>query len=100
MGQIIRLNTEDAPVISEAQQHPTLQELQEIVGGYIEIVYVMYGGKRVQLIVNEDGHAMRLPLNREATHIYHVTAALRGYRTCHPIVGNAVLLVGQDIQLE
>lgn len=100
MGQIVRLNTDGAPVITEAHKHPTLEELQEIVGGYIEIVYVMYGGKRIQMIVNEDGHAMSLPLNREATHIYHATAALRGYRTEHPIVGDAVLLVGQDIQLE
>lgn len=32
-----------------------LDKLQQLVGGYIEIVWVLYNGKRTAMIVNEDG---------------------------------------------
>lgn len=59
----------------------TLDELQEIVGGHIEIVYVRHLGHRREMIVNDEGHLVGLPLNRAASAIY-----------CGPIAGDVALL--------
>lgn len=55
----------------------TLEELQAIVGGYIEIVRVPGGF----LVVNEDGLLRRLPRNGQASRLHPSS----------PIVGDAVL---------
>jgi len=44
----------------------TLEELQKLVGGYIEIVSLANGDL---LVVNEDGMALGLPTNERATMI-------------------------------
>lgn len=60
-----------------------LEELQEVVGGYIEIVRLNDG--RV-IIVNEDGLSLNLPVNIEATNILR-----RDHFTTDYIVGNAIV---------
>ena len=60
-----------------------LEELQEVVGGYIEIVRLNDG--RV-IIVNEDGLSLNLPVNIEATNILR-----RDHSTTQYIVGNAIV---------
>ena len=60
-----------------------LEEMQEIVGGYIEIVRLNDG--RV-IIVNEDGLSLNLPVNIEATNILR-----RDHSTTQYIVGNAIV---------
>ena len=62
-------------------KRPTLEELQELVGGYIEVVYIKNGD---QLIVDEDGLMRQKFPNEDAS-------ILAG----KPIVGNAVLLKGK-----
>lgn len=57
---------------------PTLQEMQEYVGGWIEVVYLP---NDEQLIVNEEGLILELP--------YNSVASCHASRT---IVGNAILL--------
>jgi hypothetical protein len=57
---------------------PDLKQLQDMVGGYIEIVRLSDGR---QLVVNEDGLSLELPVN-------HVASTLAGCL----IVGPAVLL--------
>lgn len=54
----------------------TLAKMQEMVGGYVEFVYMR--GDKI-LIVNEEGLLMGLPLNQQATEIYG-----------HHIVGDAI----------
>ena len=60
-----------------------LEELQEVVGGYIEIVRLNDG--RI-IIVNEDGLSLNLPVNIEATNILR-----RDHSTTEYIVGNAIV---------
>lgn len=72
---------------------PTLDELQEMVGGYIEIVSLANGD---QMIVNEEGKIKGLPINKKATELYvgeemDDTCAGWDYDT---INGNAVILRG------
>ena len=60
-----------------------LEELQEVVGGYIEIVRLNDG--RI-IIVNEDGLSLNLPVNIEATNILR-----RDHSTTEYIVGTAIV---------
>jgi len=54
----------------------SLKQMQELVGGYVEFVYL---SDKV-LIVNEEGLLYGLPRNNQATEI-----------AGHPIVGDAIL---------
>ena len=54
----------------------SLKQMQELVGGYVEFVYL----KDKVLIVNEEGLLYGLPRNNQATEI-----------AGHPIVGDAIL---------
>lgn len=58
---------------------PSLEEAQEAVGGFVEMIPVQHG----QLLVNEEGLIMSLPPNPTASQI-----------AGRPIVGNAMLLKG------
>ena len=60
-----------------------LEEMQEIVGGYIEIIRLNDG--RI-IIVNEEGLNLNLPVNIEATNILR-----RDHSTTQYIVGNAIV---------
>lgn len=48
----------------------TLEELQKLVGGYIELVTLPRGNGRVTAYVNEDGLSKELPFNYRASQIY------------------------------
>ena len=63
---------------------PTLEELQDLVGGYIQIVIDRFGE---QLIVNEEGVLMGLPYNRKATELLNDKFNVQDF-----VVGDAVLL--------
>jgi len=54
----------------------SLKQMQELVGGYVEFVYL---NDKV-LVVNEEGLLFGLPRNNQATEI-----------AGHPIVGDAIL---------
>ena len=63
---------------------PTLEELQDLVGGYIQIVIDRFGE---QLIVNDEGVLMGLPYNRKATELLNGKFNVQDF-----VVGDAVLL--------
>jgi len=63
---------------------PTLAEMQEMIGGYIERVNLNNPGK--VMYVDEDGLAKNLEVNSFATFLTGTT-----------IVGNAVILDGFDL---
>ena len=69
------------------QKPPTLEKLQELVGGYIEVIPInnIAGHKQCQLIINEEGSLYGLPVNRDASIIAK-----------REIVGNAVILTGDN----
>lgn len=60
-----------------------LEEMQEIVGGYIEVIRLKDGRL---MIVNEEGLLQGLPVNIEATNILR-----RDHSTTQYIVGNAIV---------
>ena len=60
-----------------------LEEIQEIVGGYIEIIRLKDG--RI-IVVNEEGLNLNLPVNIEATNILR-----RDHSTTQYIVGTAIV---------
>jgi hypothetical protein len=47
----------------------TLDELQALVGGYIEVVHAR--GRRRWLVLNEEGRELMLKVNVPATRLYH-----------------------------
>jgi Na+/alanine symporter len=47
-----------------------LKTLQEAVGGYIELVTVIYGVKRCVAFVNEEGRLKNLEFNERASNAY------------------------------
>jgi len=62
----------------------TLEEAQELVGGYIEAVRMT--DKKLSLIVNEEGMLFGLPVNRNATRLVHPNILHSGIR------GNAIVV--------
>lgn len=71
--------------VQPQRKHFTLQELQGLVGGYIEFIHLTDGR---WLVVDEDGKPKRLPMNIHAT----AMAGLPG----DSIVGTVVVLSAAD----
>lgn len=76
--------------ISTAKR-PSLEQMQEWVGGYIQAVPTSYEGKKRTMVVNEEGAINGLPLNPIATKIYRSTSAFHHKEL---IFGTAVILIG------
>lgn len=64
MGTIIKTNGEKINVEPKDGMHYSLKEMQKIVGGYIEIIYL---NDNQLMIVNEEGKIDGLDYNDEAT---------------------------------
>lgn len=65
----------------------TLKAMQDIVGGYIESMYI---GKGVNVICNEEGTLMHLPYNEKAVNV------CSGYSNFHTRLVGTVFFVGAD----
>lgn len=65
------------PGVYYAEETPTLEEAQKIVGGYVQALYLEHG----VLLFDEDGLSKELKINEAAT-------ALAG----QPIVGDALFI--------
>ena len=83
MAQIIKTNGERVETSPKNGKDFKLEELQEIVNGWIEIVWLP---NDMVLIVNEDGKPLDLPINQEATKIYQDAFGFNDV-----IVGDALL---------
>ena len=77
-----RINNMTRTVWIENEPEPSLEWLQETIGGYVEKIDLPDGS---QLIVDEDGRMKQSDPND--------TASLLAER---PIVGNAVVLIGES----
>jgi hypothetical protein len=67
----------------------TLTELQDFVGGYIEVLKIHgsvdgYEGEFEMMFCNEDGKRLGLPINLTASALY-------AYGSRDPVVGNVLL---------
>lgn len=86
MGKIIRADgtTEH---LGDGERPLTLEELQEAVGGYIELVPLDHQGF-TQMVVNEEGLIRGLPVNAIATRLI-------GQDT---IFGDVVLIKNRELE--
>lgn len=89
---IINANGAKTEVTPKSGNSFTLEELQEYVGGYIEIIRLT---NKYLMVVNEEGKLLNQPFNSEATDI------ARQHKAIYPndmIVGNA--LVTQESMID
>jgi len=68
----------------QGDRHPTLEEMQGWVGGYIEHVVVNLNGRKCDALINEEGKLQGLPVNAKGTEMYV-------YGAEDPIVGNIAI---------
>jgi hypothetical protein len=69
----------------------SLATLQQLVGGYIEMVSLTgHSSPRNVLVVNEDGHRLGLPLNPIATLLYQLGGSP------YVVVGDVVVCTVED----
>lgn len=87
-------------------QNGLRKQLQEIVGGDIEFVTVLYNDQRTTMVVNETGAIQNppLPVNKEASHIYHTAQSRRdgitldvAFREYPRIHGDVAILDGVKV---
>lgn len=72
-----------------------------IVGGFVEVVWVLHQGKRTCMLVHETGAIENppLPINTKATDIYHQASKARGKDWVGPpfVHGTVILYEGMVI---
>ena len=78
-------------IIVRNSEQMTLKEMQDAVGGYIEIVY---DDGDMQIVCNEEGKLMDLPENEKATDIWWDKLDAQGKSTLDYLVGNVLILQG------
>ena len=72
-------------------KEPPLSKMQELVGGYIEIISP---NPKLQIIANEEGLLMNLPINKEATLVWKNSG---NYIENAIIVGDAIILTKKGL---
>ncbi len=80
----------------------TLEQYQMIVGGNVEVVRVRHNGDVCDMVLNEDGLGLGLPMNRVATRLlesyWEETIGLPSRRvprgTVARVVGDVIILHG------
>jgi hypothetical protein len=92
--QIIKTTGEEIKVEPKNGTDFSLQELQKIVGGYVEIVDI---SENEYMIVNEEGHLVDLAYNKKATEIFKQSRYSKFYRQ-HEIVGNVLICKRNQIK--
>ena len=89
MAKIIKANGIETETKPKNGTDFKLEELKEIVGGWVELVWLPLGKI---MAVNEDGKNMNLPINEKATKIYREAFAYPDY-----IVGDVLLCNDEEI---
>jgi|TARA_R110002051_G_scaffold19567_2_gene54388 hypothetical protein len=80
-----------AKTIHKEKESLTLDQLQKLVGGYIELVNLP--NTKEQMIINEEGKLIGLPVNETATKIFHENYPHLQDRDV--ICGDAIILSGK-----
>ena len=79
-------------VEKEFEDHPTLKEMQIMVGdGWIEHLKVVHEGRVCDALINEDGKRLGLLVNPIATEKYHAWLAKNQLPLEDMIVGDCVI---------
>ena len=82
----------DGTLVPLPKREPTLEEMQKIVGGYIQMIEIMFLNEPGQMIMNEDGKVNGLPVNHKATAI---ALTMSGIDKEDYIVGDVIILMGE-----
>jgi hypothetical protein len=89
-NKLVVIKTDGTVEEVKQDKKPSLEQLQKIVGGYIEPVHgIKYEGRTGTMIVNEEGKMNNLPVNREATNLF-----ISSFGPRDVIVGNVAILLG------
>lgn len=75
------------------KRNANLKWLQHKVGGYIQVVNCKRNGKLCEMIINEEGKVLEMPMNIAATMLYREAHTGSG----DWIAGVAVVLVGFNL---
>ena len=70
MYEYLIIDTDGEETYVESKEKPDLKEMQETVGGYIEVVACRYENGRKPMIINEEGKLDGLKINAKATKMY------------------------------
>ena len=91
MGTLIKTDTSVVNVVPKNGKTFSLKELQELVGGNIELL-VLPTGKEMYL--NEDGKSLGLPVNSKATKL----ARTAGIALWDQVLGDVVLPLPSEVE--
>ena len=80
---IYKTNGEVKEISPKNGTYYTLKELQEIVGGYIEIIHLT---NNKIMVINDEGKLINLPYNKNATILYKPS-----FNTDDFIIGDALV---------
>lgn len=99
MGTIIVQEPGQPATRRPASSSPTLEAMQRMVGGYIELYAEgrTPAGELVQVFVDEDGLCKRRPVENPEALLLITTLLHKRFRQMP--VGNVVVLVGRDVLL-
>ena len=92
MAQIIKVNGNIVEIEPKNGKDFKLDELQKIVGGYIEIVYLL-GGKI--MVVDEEGKLKGYPMNPKATEVFQNSCK---YFSLDVIVGDVLVCERRQVK--
>jgi hypothetical protein len=98
-GELITIKPDGAIERKPITAPPELSELQTAVGGYIEKVpmFDTFEKKTCVALCNEEGKLKRLPVNEEATFLWHEQ---NGGMISDCLVGTVVLIRGYKKLME
>lgn len=99
MGFIHWIGIDGTETVEQTDEEPSLERMQDFVGGYIELIPIVYNGHRAQMYVNEVGAIAGLPQNPTATKIIREMSRqmARPLNLNFPgVLGPAVILEGSD----
>lgn len=91
MAKLLKTDEMEFEVKPENGKTFELKELQEMVGGYIEIVHLPSGK---EMVINEEGKNLGLPVNRLATELWKKEYPIEQYPENNDelVVGNALII--------
>lgn len=90
MALIYKANGEREEVSPDNGKDFKLEQLQKIVGGYIDMLGI--GGDEI-MVFNDEGKLMELPLNKEATKLFQ-----KEFQTDDFIVGDVLICKDDEIE--
>ena len=91
------INVNGTEEVKDDEGEPVWADMQEFVGGHLELVSVLYKGERCHMLVHDEGAIMGFPVNMTATGIYReATRERKGVAWVGPpyIHGPAVVCEG------